>query len=302
MPSPEAKPSPCGGPLSSVVCPTVKQSVKRRICRFASFALSVQVSLALAAAATPILHTDFENGPGGWIVMGESASLRAAHEEPDRREAKPSLAFDYEIGPKKFAAAILPVEPGALAGLDQIHFWVKTDIPTSLVVTLNEKGGGNYAAMAWSPGSVWQEVRLETRDFALGDKGNDPPDPDGKLDVDQVKAIAVADLAQIFGAAPRNPSMPIALADHAGKHTLLINGFEVLSGNSPRKDNLVIDQFDAPQLSWMSPGGAIFHLDNSRDHAPGPAMEVDYTRAPNALVLFARNLPPDIPANISTLR
>ena len=109
----------------------------------------------------------------------------------------------------------------------------------------------------------------------------------------------MTDLAQLFGSAPRNPTMPIAYAERSGKHTLLISGFEVLGGNPPRKDNLVIDQFDAPQFSWISPGGATFRVDNSRDHAPGPAMEVDYTQAAKAIVYFARNLPPDIPANIT---
>ena len=93
--------------------------------------------------------------------------------------------------------------------------------------------------------------------------------------------------------------MPILLADRSGKHTLLISGFEALGGNPARKDNLAVDQFDAPQLSWFSPGGAAFHIDSSRDHAPGPAMEVAYTQAEHAMVLFARNLPPDIPANIT---
>ena len=109
--------------------------------------------------------------------MGESGIVRVTREAADLRDGKPSLAFDYEIGPKKFGAAILPVEPGALAAMDQLHFWVKTDYPTSIAVILNEKGGGNYTAVAWSPGSVWQEVKVEPRDFTLGERRNDPPDP-----------------------------------------------------------------------------------------------------------------------------
>lgn len=231
--------------------------------------------------------------------MGENGAIRVTHEAADLREGKPSLAFDYEIGQRKFAAAVLTVEPAAMAAMDQIHFWVRTDFPTSVVVILSEKGGGNYTAPAWSPGNVWQEVKLEPRDFALGDRPNDPPDPDGRLDVDQVQGIGVADLAQLFSGAPRNPSMPVALADRSGKHTLLISGFEVVGGSPARKDNLVIDLFDAPQLSWISPGGATLHIDNSGDHAPGPAMEVNYTQTADAIVYMGRNLPPNIPANIT---
>jgi hypothetical protein len=256
-------------------------------------------AVTAAIAATSILHSTFDSGLGGWMGMGESGSVRVTRDAADMREGKPSLAFDYEIGQRKFAAAVLPVEPAALTGMDQIHFWVRTDFPTSVVVTLSEKGGGNYTALVWSPGNIWQEVRIEPRDFSLGDRLNDPPDPDGKLDVEQVQGIGVTDLAQMFGSALRKPSMPVALADRSGKHTLLVSGFEVLGGNPARTDNLSVDQFDAPQISWFSPGGAVFRIDNSHDHTPGSAMEVDYTQAARAIVYFARNLPPDIPGNIT---
>jgi hypothetical protein len=264
-----------------------------------SIALVLLACGAAGYAATPLVKTDFAGGQAGWVSMGPSGTVRIARDTSDMREGKPSLALDYEVGPKKFALAVLPVSPNAIRDAGQIHFWTKTEFPTSVVVTLSEKGGGNYAAMAWSPGGVWQEVRLEPRDFSLGDRSTDPPDPDGKLDLDQVQAIGVTDLAQLFGAAPRNPAIPIALDDHAGKHTLLISGFEVLGGIPPRQDNLVIDEFDAPQLTWSSPGGAAFRIDTAREHAPGPAMEVDYTQADHALVYFSRNLPPGIPDNIT---
>ena len=289
--SPWDRPPRSPRPSFSAVCQTVKQSL--------GVFLLLNLALLSATATAPILRTSFESGQGKWVVIGESGSLRVSRDGADVREGKPSLAFDYEIGLKKFAAAILPVEPAALTGMDQIHFWAKTDFPTSIVVTVNEKGGGNYVAMAWSPGNVWQEIRLEPRDFALSDKGNDPPDPDGRLDTDQVQGIGVADFAELIGGAPRNPGMPMALADRAGKHTLLISEFEVLGGMPPRKDNLSVDQFDAPQISWLNPAAVALRIDNSRDHAPGPALEVDYTQAANALVYIGRNLPADIPPNIT---
>jgi hypothetical protein len=267
----------------------------------------LSLSMMTAFAATPILRSTFDDGLGAWVRMGENGTLRVARESRETRATEPSLAFDYEIGEKKFGAAILPVEPAALAAMHQIHFWIKTDYPTSVAVILSEKGGGNYTALAWSPGGLWQEVKIELREFTLGEKPTDPPDPDGKLDVDQVQGIGLADLGQLFGGAPPNPDMPIALSRHPGKHTLLLSGFEVLGGTlerpaerrPERKDKLVIDQFDTPQLSWLSPGGAIFRLDGSLEHAPGPALEVTYAEPENAVVFFARNLPPDIPANIT---
>jgi hypothetical protein len=252
-----------------------------------------------AFAATPLLRSTFDQGPDPWTAMGESATLRVSREAADMREGKPSLAIDYEIGPRKFGVAVLPVEPGALAAMDQVHFWVKTDYPTSVALILREKDGGSYTAPSWSPGGVWQEVKLEPRDFSLGDHGNDPPDPDGKLDVDQLQGVGIADVGQIFGAGSPNPNLSIAINRHPGKHTLLVSGFELLGGAAERKDKLAIDQFEGPQLGWISPGGAALRLDTSRDHAPAAALEVSYGESDNGIVFFARNLPPEIPSNIT---
>lgn len=263
------------------------------------------LSLAVVSvyAATPILRSTFDDSTGAWAVMGGTGTLRLTRDAAEERESRPSLAFDYEIAAKKFGAAILRVEPASLATMDQIHFWVKSDHATTIAVVLSEKGGGNYTAMAWSPGGVWQEVKIQPRDFSLGDRVSDPPDPDGQLDVDQVQGIGIADLGQLFGAAQANARMPFVVSQSAGNHTLLVSGFEVLSGASAGastgNDKLVIDGFDGPQLSWLSPGGATLRLDTSRDHAPGPAMEVAYNLVDEAAIYFARNLPPEIPANIT---
>jgi hypothetical protein len=257
------------------------------------------LTLTTAIAATPLLQSTFDNDPGAWTVMGGNGTLRVTRDGANQRDGKPSLAFEYEIGPKKFGAAILPVEPGALATMDQIHFWIKTDYATSIAVILSERGGGNYSALAWSPGGAWQEVQFAPRDFTLGERPNDPPDPDGKLDTDQVQGVGITDLGQLFGAAPANSDMPIALDRHPGKHTLLINGFDALAGAAADpKDKLVIDPFVTPQFSWVSPGGATFRLDSSNEHSPAAAMEVSYP-SDKGVVYIARSLPQEIPANIS---
>ena len=255
--------------------------------------------VAAAFAATTLLRSTFDQGPAPWSAMGENATVRVSQDAADLREGKPSLAIDYEIGPGKFGAAVLPIDTGAFATMDQIHFWVKTDYPTSVILILREKDGGSYNAPAWSPGGVWQEVKLEPRDFTLGDGPNDPPDPDGKLDLDQLQGIGLADLGQLFGAAPPNPDAPIITSRHPGKHTMLISGFEVLSGAAERKDKLAVDRFDSPQLLWISPGGAALRLDTSHDHAPAAALEVTFTESDKGIVFFARNLPPDIPADVT---
>lgn len=261
-------------------------------------------------AATPLLHSTFSNpgegntGTAGWMAVGGSGAVHVSSEAGAMLDGKPSLAFDYEIGPGKLGLAMLPLAatglaPDGLATLDQIHFWVKTEFPTSVAIVLSEKQGGNYNAMVWSPGNVWQEVRVEPRDFTLADKTTDRPDPDGKLDLDQIQGIGVTDLGQIFGGGKEASAGPIVVTRRLGHHTLWLAGFEALTGNPLRPDRLLIDTFDTPQLSWASPGGATLRLDRSGEHTPGPALEASYTSAENALVFFSRNLPPDIPRGVT---
>jgi hypothetical protein len=263
----------------------------------------LSLSVLTTFAATPILHSTFDDTTGAWTAMGGNGTLRVTRETADTREGKPSLALDYEIGPKKFGAAILPVGPNTLAVMGQVHFWLKTDYPTTVAVILSEKGGGNYTAMAWSPGGGWQEIKIEPRDFTLGERANDPPDPDGKLDLDQLQGVGLADLGQLFGAAPADSPMPIALSRHPGKHTLLVSCFEILGNaaesTSEDKDQFVVDQFNAPQVSWFNPGAVPLRLDTSRDHAPGPAMEMAYNDDGGTIVYISRNLPPRIADKIT---
>jgi len=267
--------------------------------RFISLSLLVACLCILPAfAATALLSTSFKNGPGSWAVMGGTGSLRVSRDAPDLRDNEPALAFDYEIGLRKFGAAILPTDPGALTSMDRLHFWVKTDYPTTVIVIMKEKDGGNYSAMAWSPGGAWQEVRLSPRDFSLGERPTDPPDPDGKLDLDEVQGIGIADLGQLLGAGS-SPMLGDSAARHAGKHTLFLSGFEALSGSPARKDNLSVDQFDTPQITWSAIGDVTLARDTSETHAPAAALESRYGANDNGIIVFARNLPPDIPANIT---
>jgi hypothetical protein len=230
--------------------------------------------------------------------MGGTGTLRVLRDDAGLRDNQPALAFDYEIGPRKFGVAILPADPGALTSMDQLHFWVKTDYATTVIVIMKEKDGGSYSAMAWSPGGTWQEVRLSPRDFSLGERATDPPDPDGKLDLDQIQGIGIADLGQLLGAGS-SPMLGDAAARRAGKHTLLLTGFEALSGNHAQTDNLSVDRFDTPQITWSAIGDVTLTRDSSEIHAPAPALESRYGANDNGIIIFGRNLPPDIPANIT---
>jgi hypothetical protein len=161
---------------------------------------------------------------------------------------------------------------------------MKTDAPTALGVIMNEKKpGGNYTATIWSTGNTWQQVELTPADFHLGEAPNDPPDPDGKLDLDQVQGIGLLDLSQILGAAKIN--LPLAVDTHAGKHTLFLDDFELLTAASKRdSDAGVIDDFTTPQLRWITMGGAELQPE-------GAGIRIRYQQEEERYVVLIRQLP-----------
>jgi hypothetical protein len=203
--------------------------------------------LLVAFAIPPLLHQTFDDGETGWTVMGKSGSVHAAQQ---------SLVFDYTVG-DGFTLAALPLGGKSMAALKLIRFRVKTDVPTAVAIMLNEKKpGGNYLASFWSTGNSWQTVELTPDDFHLNEGPNDPKDPDGMLDLDQIEAIVLIDLAHIFSAAPADPNLGLAIDRRLGKHSLSIADFDLLAEGPAAAPALTIDDFHSPELQWATLGGA----------------------------------------------
>ena len=169
-----------------------------------------------------------------WTVMGQGSV----------RLVGSTLTFSYPLQPKQLALIARPAPP-EIALLARLRFRIKTDHDTAMAVLLSEKkpGGGNYTAIVWSPANAWQQVELTPADFSVSDGPNDPVDADGKLDLDAVEGVGIADLAQFFLSQPENPDFPIVINRQTGEHRVEIDHFELLTtGASPKRAG--IDAFD----------------------------------------------------------
>lgn len=248
----------------------------------------VVASAALAAAqqnGEVLLQQDFEGQLSGWMTMNPSAAVRLDKEPSHAHAGSGSLAFSYEIKPRQVAAAVMPAPP-ALARMQRLRFWLKTDHATAVAVLLNEiKPGGNYNAIVWSPANTWQEVELAPTDFFLADGPNDPKDADGKLDLDRLQGVGLIDMAALFP--------PLAAAS-SGAHTLWLDDFEALGGElasaSETQPSLCVDSFNRGYLAWLSTTGA----DLKRRPADNPlneaAMETSYEQTEEPFPSFVRRI------------
>jgi hypothetical protein len=234
---------------------------------------------------------------GSWVAFGGDAQVRFTPDAAHVKTGRSALALDYKVEPRQFAAAVLPVGEGSLAGMKSMRFRLKTDSATPVAVLLSEKkpGGGNYVSILWSPRDTWQKIELTPDDFALSDGPNDPKDPDGKLDLDQVEGVGIADLAPLFSAMPENPELPIVVEKRSGAHTLFVDEFEARADGgeaSPpaASKTVVIDDFHRGYLQWFTLGGVELSLSLSSNPLSGHALEARYEQAEGHYVVLMHPL------------
>jgi len=257
-----------------------------------SVMLSALAVAAMWAQKNTLLHSTFESGEDGWIAMGTNAKVHATRAAGDIKNGKSALAYEYELVPKKFSAAVLPVTEG-LTGMRRLHFWIKSDAATPVGVLLSEKkpGGGDYLAWFWSQKDRWQEVELKPDDFSLNDGPNDPKDDNGKLDLEQVQGIGVIDLAQLLNLTADAPNLPLMVTRSSGAHAIYLDDFEVLTdgGDKGASGTVMIDDFAAPVPLWMTMGGA--DLSVSADNPlKQRALRSDYEGTEDKFVILAKRV------------
>ncbi|MGA3235907.1 MAG: hypothetical protein ABSG03_06375 [Bryobacteraceae bacterium] len=248
-------------------------------------AFAAATLLASAQPAPEVLvHQDFETGATGWFALGAAGgSVGVTHQPGETHSGNSALAFTYEVKRGQPSVAVMPAPP-ALARMQHLRFWVKTDRETPVAVLLSETqpGGGNYTAWFWSPANAWQQIDLTPADFVLSDGPQDPKDADGKLDLDQLQAIGILDLASFFPAQPAT-------------RTLWIDDFEALGGPPPAEDSAMrIDNFDRGFLPWITIGDMDLKLvraDNQADNPlHEPALEASYQQRDNPMPVLLRRI------------
>jgi hypothetical protein len=251
------------------------------------FTAVLMPALASAQAPEVLVHQDFETDSTGWMAVGAGSSLHVLNQPGQAHAGNGALAFTYEVKHGLTAAVVMAASP-ALARLQHLRFWVKTDHDTPAAVLLSETkpSGGNYTAWFWSPANTWQQIDLSPADFVLSDGPQDPKDADGKLDLDQLQAVGILDLASFFPAsaasAPSAPSAP---------HTMWIDDFEALGGEAPSLANpLSIDAFDRGFVPWITTGGMDLKLSAAGNPLNERVLEASYAQTDVPLPALLRRI------------
>ena len=154
------------------------------------------------------LTFDFAATTGGWQAIppptGPDVALALTDDPPARR----SLRLRYRVAPKKLAGIIRQVS-GLTGG--GIRLRLRTDTPTAVVVGCIERDGSSYMRVVQTVGGRWTTFEAPFSAFVLSD---DSKDENGRLDLDQVGTVVIADAAGM---------MPTASVDQ----TLLLDDIEL---------------------------------------------------------------------------
>lgn len=125
----------------------------------------------------------------------------------------------------------------------------------------------------------------------MSDEPGDPKDPDNKLDLDQVQAVALGDVNQIF---VQNPQMARLLHVQEAPHRFYLDDFLISPNPLPEPDTapegtIDLDAFAHPQLSWIALGGV--QISSVKDKIlDGPTLQADYRQAPQQIAALIKGV------------
>jgi len=265
------------------------QARQRTVGIGALLALAAGVTLAQQTppAPAPLIHQTFETDPGAWTGIGNTATVSLTQDAEQVKSGKGALKFAYAANKGELNALILPTADGALTKMKSLHFWIRADYATIFAVSLQEKDAGRYTAIFSTPGKTWQEVQLEPNDFVLGEEKDDPKDSDGKLDLDQVNSIGIADYGQIF-AQSDDANLQALFHIQKGPHTLALDEFTVSTEslaptNAAEGKERILDTPARPQIAWLGVGEVKMSRATGKP-LTGPGLRADYHQGPNKII------------------
>jgi hypothetical protein len=258
-------------------------------------ALLITLGTALLAqpAPTAIVTHDFEGTDHGWQSMGATGRVSLTTAEGTFKTGKSALKFEYLVEAGEMSALMLPIAQAPPKEMKSISFWVKSPAAMALLVVLQERGGGRFQSVVAVPADKWQRVELALSDFTLGKDKDDPADANGKLDIDQLEAVALADLAQML-AGVAEPEMLSMLGLKTGARVFYVDDITASTTALPvpaaQPGELVIDAFMRPHIGWFVAGTVKAEVTSDKP-LEGKGIRMEYNLGEGKIAAAMKGLP-----------
>jgi hypothetical protein len=268
-------------------------------------ALSAVAAYAQANKADIVLGFDFENSSKPWDTMDKQGQLGLTADAEHVREGTSSLEFKYNQRTFEQAgqqgsipgAVGVPME-GGIVGAKTMHFSIRAARQTAIVVSLGETNDANYQTPIWVPANQWVDVDLPMTAFVLE---RNKPDPDGRLDLDQVRALTFIDAAPFFYMLAESGMIPLA-KQTLGEQTVWLDNVRFLSTALPEEkpakpvadgQAVVIDTCRHHFSQWPCLGTQTLAVSESPGNGGEPGLKVSYTTPAGTIVPMMRAIAHD---------
>lgn len=260
-------------------------------------AIAALTALWTMAEAQPqgriIAKEDFEGVSHSWTVLGDMGRVSITSEAANVKSGSGALKFEYVIEKGQVSALIRRLEQAPPPDMQAISFWARSTERSFLAVVLQEQDGGRYTASALLPAGQWQRVEMAISDFGLSQEPDDPKDPNNKLDVDRIEAVAITDLTQVLAQAGDSSLMGM-FGIKPGRRALFLDDIEVstkpLPAATPAPNETVIDSFLRPHATWYATGAADCTLFDGKP-LDAKGIRIEYPREQGKIAAIFKMLP-----------
>lgn len=209
------------------------------------------------AAERIVKVDDFEGAAMNWMALrwrqdaddfgpDMEAKVGVTDKANQVKTGKGSLYYIYNVVPKN-VNVLATMRPLALEGMRSLRFRLKCDTASLIALALREEGGARYQTTFYCPAGQWQQVAFDLSEFTLAD---DSPDPNGRLDLDQLQGMFLADVSGY---------LIEMLGGQQGARVLWLDDFEYSSqpgaatatAGAAEDGSQAIDSFDSGVFRWV---------------------------------------------------
>ena len=219
---------------------TTKPSRFRMMTGLATFPLLLVIAVGYAApdsvsAEQSTVKIGFEREADVFECLpGDRVALE------DSNDGK-ALRWDIKYVKQQHRVCAKKLEKGAVAGMTEMSFKVRSDSPHHLWIQLNEADGEGFYKII-TPGDKWKTITIKLAELKL----NDDKVVNRRLDVDQIARILVIDASALSDAAGEKRTVWFSDWKFTGPEDA--GEREQSAARTPRGDSVTAQELDDPKL------------------------------------------------------
>jgi hypothetical protein len=243
-------------------------------------AVAASLTLVCSASAgeeTWPAHFDFE-GPestGAWCTTAPEGSVTITRNLENVRSGTGALQLEWVATDGRLA--MLSASPIQLDGRARsVRLSVKVNEHSPVMYGVREADGSSYQGYMYARAGMWHDLAVDLDELMLSEGSEDE---NGRLDVNEIDGIVVADLSNLGGEAGKS------LGIKSGRQYLWLDDVELSERLAPHRSvrgpdgAVIIDDFTRPPIRCLPIGGPRLELVSTRDGDDTSALRVGYDRS-----------------------